>query len=48
MITLEKEKVLAAVKEGLDSGIDPLKMVDEARDGLEVVGDKFDQGEYFL
>jgi len=48
MIALDKEMVLAAVKEGLASGVDPLKMVDEARDGLEVVGDKFDQGEYFL
>jgi len=48
MIALDKEMVLAAVKEGLASGVDPLKLVDEARDGLEVVGDKFDQGEYFL
>jgi methanogenic corrinoid protein MtbC1 len=48
MIALDKEMVLAAVKEGLASGVDPLKLVDEAREGLEVVGDKFDQGEYFL
>jgi 5-methyltetrahydrofolate--homocysteine methyltransferase len=48
MAALDKKSVLAAVKEGLDARKDPLKLVDEARDGLEAVGEKFDSGEYFL
>jgi len=48
IVALDKTRVLAAVQAGLDAGQDPLALVDEARDGLVVVGEKYDQGEFFL
>ena len=45
---LDKQGVLQAVEEGIAANLDPLLMIDEARFGLEVVGEKFDRGEYFL
>lgn len=48
IVALDKEAVLAAVNAGLDSGRDPLDLVDEARQGLEEVGEKFDCGDFFL
>jgi 5-methyltetrahydrofolate--homocysteine methyltransferase len=48
LISLDKDSVLKAVQEGLSGGVDPLELVDQARDGLELVGKKFEQGEYFL
>jgi len=48
IVSLDKNAALAAVEEALKAKIDPLVLVDEAREGLEVVGEKFDRGEYFL
>ena len=48
LLALNKEEVLQIVKHGLGAGLDPLELVDEARGGLERVGQKFDRGEYFL
>jgi methanogenic corrinoid protein MtbC1 len=48
LVALDKDAALAAVDEGLGAGVDPLKLVDDAREGLEVVGQKFDDGEFFL
>lgn len=48
IVALDKEAVLAAVQEEVDAERDPLELVDEARQGLEEVGEKFDRGEYFL
>jgi methanogenic corrinoid protein MtbC1 len=48
IIALNKEGVLAAVKNDIDAGRDPLKLVEEARIGLEEVGKKFETGEFFL
>ncbi len=48
IVALDKGRVLLAVKEGLAGGKDPLRLVDEARRGLEEVGEKFDCGEFFL
>jgi dimethylamine corrinoid protein len=48
IVELDKEGVLAAVEASLGAGEDPLALVDEARAGLEEVGEKFDCGEYFL
>jgi methanogenic corrinoid protein MtbC1 len=48
IIALDKESVLATVQEGLSAGSDPLELVDQARAGLELVGEKFEQGEFFL
>ncbi|HEY73307.1 MAG: hypothetical protein B6I35_02290 [Anaerolineaceae bacterium 4572_32.2] len=48
MAALDKDIFLAAVKEGLTANQDPLEMVEDARQGLELVGAEFDQGNYFL
>lgn len=48
LVALDKDAALAATEEALDANQDPLVLVDEARQGLEVVGLKFDSGEFFL
>jgi methylmalonyl-CoA mutase cobalamin-binding domain/chain len=48
LVALDKNAALAATREALGAGKDPLALVDEARQGLEVVGKKFDSGEFFL
>lgn len=48
LVELDKDAAVAATKDELGSGTDPLELVDEARAGLETVGEKFDSGEYFL
>ena len=48
LVDLDKARVLELVEEQLQNGRDPLEMIAEARVGLEEVGKRFDQGEYFL
>lgn len=45
---LEEEKTLALVAQLLRNGADPLSIVEECREGLEVVGDRYSRGQYFL
>jgi len=45
---LKEEDVLRICKERLDTGEDPLKILDESRKGLEIVGKRFADGEYFI
>lgn len=45
---LKEEEALRIVKERLDAGEDPLKILDDAKKGLEIVGDRFAKGEYFI
>jgi methanogenic corrinoid protein MtbC1 len=48
VVALDKNAALDATNQALAAGIDPLLLVDEARQGLEAVGQKFDCGDYFL
>jgi len=48
LLLLDKAAALGAVEEALAAGVDPLALVDEARQGLEGVGKKYDSGEFFL
>jgi methanogenic corrinoid protein MtbC1 len=48
MIELDKVGVLSVVNSGIDTGRDPLEIVDEAREGMVEVGHKFEAGEFFL
>jgi methanogenic corrinoid protein MtbC1 len=48
LIDLDKSAALAATEEALATGEDPLALVDDAREGLEVVGARFERGEFFL
>lgn len=48
LLALDKDAALAAAEEALAAGTDPLALVDEARQGLEDVGEKFECGDFFL
>jgi len=45
---LKDKEVLELVKKKLDSGEDPMKILEESRKGMEVVGQRFASSEYFL
>jgi methanogenic corrinoid protein MtbC1 len=46
--SLDGEQTTAVVAEELAAGRDPMELIDDARLGLQAVGDKFDAGEYYL
>jgi dimethylamine corrinoid protein len=48
MAALDKEGVIAAVKEGIKTDRDPVEMIEEARMGLEIAGQEFEKGNFFL
>ncbi len=45
---LKEDEAVAIVKEKLDTGADPLSILDEARHGMEIVGTRFSKSEYFI
>ena len=45
---LKDEEVMELVKHKLDAGEDPLKILEDSRKGMEVVGKRFANDEYFL
>jgi len=45
---LEEEKALKLVKDGLAKGQDANKLLNDSREGMELVGKRFGDGEYFL
>jgi methanogenic corrinoid protein MtbC1 len=45
---IEEEKTLQAVRDSLDQGEDPLSLVEALRDGMSLVGERFEQKEYYL
>jgi methanogenic corrinoid protein MtbC1 len=45
---LKEEEVIAMTKKRLASKEDPLKIMEDARKGMEIVGKRFAGGEYFL
>ena len=48
LIELEREKVLSEVKERLNQNEDPMKIFEECKQGMELVGEKYKNKEYFL
>lgn len=48
LVALDKGAALAAAERALAEGKDPLALVNQAREGMEIVGAKFDCGDYFL
>jgi methylmalonyl-CoA mutase cobalamin-binding domain/chain len=48
LVALDKGTALAAAEKALAEGEDPLALVNQAREGMEIVGEKFDCGDYFL
>jgi methanogenic corrinoid protein MtbC1 len=45
---LKEKEVLAVIQERLSKGEDPLRILDDARKGMEIVGKRFAIGEYFI
>ena len=45
---LKEQEVLGIVKDKLAAGEDPMKILDEARLGMQVVGKRFADGTYFI
>ncbi len=48
MADLQEEEVLALVKEKIAGKTDPMQILDDARAAMEIVGKRFEQGEYFI
>jgi methanogenic corrinoid protein MtbC1 len=45
---LKEQEALDAVKKKLNDGVDPMEILGQAREGMEIVGERFSKGEYFL
>ena len=45
---LKEEEVLAIVQKKLDEGQDPMEILDNARKGVVIVGQRYQTGEYFI
>lgn len=48
LANLEEDKVNEMVKKRLDAGEDPMSILDECRQGMDIVGDRYKAGDYFL
>lgn len=48
IVEMREEEALDLAKKSLESGEDPLAMVDLFRKAVEEVGDRYEKGEYFL
>ncbi len=45
---LKEDEVLKLTKERIESGEDPMKILEDSREGMGIVGNRFADGEYFL
>jgi methanogenic corrinoid protein MtbC1 len=45
---LKEQEALDAAKKKLAEEVDPMEILGQAREGMEIVGDRFSKGEYFL
>jgi len=45
---LEEDTVLELVQQRLDAGDNPLQIIDECNEGMREVGQRYEQGEYFV
>ena len=45
---MREEEALALAKEMLDTGADPVEVLENCREAVEIVGKRFEEGEYFL
>ena len=48
LVELKRDEVLAAVQSGINKGDSPIQILDECRQGMAIVGDRFQKGDYFL
>ena len=48
IVDMEEEEAIKSAKEYLEGGGDAQKLLDVCREAMDVIGDKFEKGEYFL
>ncbi|MEW6624847.1 MAG: cobalamin-dependent protein [Bacillota bacterium] len=48
VVGIKEERALFLVRQGLEKGIEPFVLLEDVRTGLEIVGDMYNQGKYFL
>ena len=48
IVKLDRDKVYAMVQNALNDGEDPIKIIESAQKGMEIVGNKFNAGEFYL
>jgi len=48
LVELERDQVLSEVKERLDQGKDPMRIFEECKQGMKIVGERYKKKEYFL
>ena len=48
LANLEEEKVAELIKKELDAGTDAMSILGELRNGMDIVGERYKAGEYFL
>ncbi|MBW1901755.1 MAG: corrinoid protein [Deltaproteobacteria bacterium] len=48
VVELKRDEVIQTIQARLDKGEDPLKILDECRLGMTIVGDRFQAGDYYL
>ncbi|MFL7870456.1 MAG: B12-binding domain-containing protein [Anaerolineales bacterium] len=45
---LEEDTVLALVRQRLEAGYNPLQIIDECNEGMRIVGQRYESGDYFV
>ncbi len=48
MATMKEQEAISIAKDLIDKGEDPLKIFASCREAMEIVGSRFEKGEYFL
>lgn len=48
MANLDEDEVAGLVKSKIDTGVDPLSIIKDLREGMDIVGEHYRKGEYFL
>jgi methylmalonyl-CoA mutase cobalamin-binding domain/chain len=48
LVELERDKVIASIRERIAGGEDPLRILEECRQGMTLVGELYQKGDYYL
>jgi methylmalonyl-CoA mutase cobalamin-binding domain/chain len=48
IVKLDRDKSYALVREVLEAGENPIAIIDVAKQGMEIVGERFNKGEFYL
>ncbi|UCD45303.1 MAG: cobalamin-dependent protein [Candidatus Bathyarchaeota archaeon] len=48
IVDLDEQAALGRVGEALEAGVDPVEILERCRQGMSIVGERFEKGEFFL